>query len=264
MTRARHGLLAAVGAAAVVLGATVAVTSIDKGTPASPAATRRPATAPRSLGPSSSDDTSSSTASTTTVDPSTSAASDTTTSVPAPTVPTTTVAAPTSAAGGPPLVTVVGDSITDRSRSDIDKALGHDYDPTVQAVGGTTIGYWTAFIQSVVQSEPPHDWVVELGTKDVFQANPAIETDFDNEVGQLSGQRCVVLVTVNPHFSPSATQLDQSMASVSAQNHAFHLLDWGDIELQNPAWLIPDHIHPSPRGSAELAKLMRRALNADC
>ena len=41
-------------------------------------------------------------------------------------------------------------------------------------------------------------------------------------------------------------------------------LDWGNAVWENPKLGDADGIHPSPRGSEELAKLMRQALRDDC
>ena len=176
-----------------------------------------------------------------------------------------TVAPPIAATSDKPLVTVVGDSITVLSTAKIEHALSPAYLPDVHAVVGSEMTYWAPMIQSIVQSDPPHDWIVELGTNDAYYADNAnFASDFASEVNELSSQRCVVLVTVNPTLSSAADQLDQQMAQVAATQSTFHLLDWGSLELDNPKWLLSDHVHPSHRGSAELAKLERNAVEADC
>jgi lysophospholipase L1-like esterase len=43
-----------------------------------------------------------------------------------------------------------------------------------------------------------------------------------------------------------------------------HLLDWGTIEYQNPAWLSGDGIHPTPAGQAALAALETQELQHAC
>ena len=163
------------------------------------------------------------------------------------------------------LVTVVGDSITALSSAQIENWLGRNFSPDVHAVVGTTMSYWAPFIESVVRSQPSHDWVIALGTNDIHYAyTPNWEADFNNEVTLLSGQRCVVLVSVNPRLGSAATQLDADMAGVVATHPDFHLLNWGEIEFENPQWLLSDQIHPSHRGSVELAKLERQALLTQC
>ena len=184
-------------------------------------------------------------------------------------VPSSTLTtAPHPGAQGTQTVTVVGDSITVLSSSKIQRVLGRNFSPDIHAVIGTTMANWAPFIESAVQSQPSGDWVVDLGTNDTNDNNAAYtpywNSDFTNEVNMLSGQQCVILVTVSPRISSAAMQLDGAMRQAVATHPNFHLLNWGEIEFENPQWVFPDHIHPTPRGAVELAKLERKALLTQC
>jgi len=261
----RRAKLIGASALVVVVALAVVTTIALSGSP--PPATPTQATG-QAASPSSSpnptdsvaDSTSTSDASTTTA-PTPAVAAAPSQTVPLP----TTVSTPSSVVpGGRPLVTIVGDSITQFASAAISSGLHRNFTTDIHAVGGTKMSYWTSFIGSVVQSESAHAWIVELGTNDALSSNPTLADDFNNEVTQLAGQQCVVLVTVNPKLNGLADQLDQAMAGAAAQNPNVHLLDWGTIEYQNAKWLVADHIHPTKAGSTALAKLERGALTTDC
>lgn len=38
-------------------------------------------------------------------------------------------------------------------------------------------------------------------------------------------------------------------------NREFHVLDWGNIEYENPKWRDPDGVHPNRSGQMELDSL---------
>ena len=54
------------------------------------------------------------------------------------------------------------------------------------------------------------------------------------------------------------------MQKLAEAHSNVHLLDWGDIEYQNPAWLTADGIHPTPAGQAALAALETQELHHAC
>jgi len=193
----------------------------------------------------------------------------TTTVSPGETAPTTTPPL-TSGSGGSgvtspptatsaPTVAIFGDSITHNSMSELTRALRH-YNLYVDAVSGTTMADHLARIQHVESAGQTPDWLIELGTNDAIRGNPNWGSDFANEVAALQSQPCVVLLTVNPRLGAIGAGINQAIASAVATHPNFHSLDWGDIELNKPQWLLSDGIHPTKSGSAELAKLDRKAI----
>ena len=160
-----------------------------------------------------------------------------------------------------PRVMVVGDSITYLSQKQISDALRHRFVAKVDALTGTPMSYWAPFLASHATAQSRLDWVVELGTDD----DPGQwQSDFAREVGQLSGQRCVILVTVNTRYRSFGPAIDQAMQDAAAARPNFHVLDWGNIEFEQSGWLLPGGIHPTKAGSIELSHLERSALVADC
>ena len=182
---------------------------------------------------------------------------------------TTTSAADVGALGAPTTTTVVtgtvgnvavfGDSISAIAKSDITRDL-HRYNLYIDAVGGTTMVQHLANIRQVASDGLPRDWVIELGTNDTLGHNPNWESDFANEVSALQTQHCVAFVTVNPTLGPIGPALNGSIADAVASHPNFRSIDWGSMEFRKPEWLRGDHIHPTPAGSAELAKLIRKAI----
>jgi lysophospholipase L1-like esterase len=161
-------------------------------------------------------------------------------------------------------VAIIGDSITALATSDLTHTLRH-YSLIIDAVGGTTMVEHLQKIEAIESDGQPRDWVIELGTNDALPepSNPNWASDFANQVAALQTQRCVVFLTVNPHFGSIALGINGAIAGAVAAHPNFHLLDWGDIEFRKPQWLDPDGIHPSKSGAVEMAKLDHQAIR-DC
>jgi lysophospholipase L1-like esterase len=156
-------------------------------------------------------------------------------------------------------VAIIGDSISQIATPDLTRAL-RQYNVYVDAVGGTLMADHLAKIQRVVSEGQTSDWVIELGTNDALRENPSWASDFTNEVTALEAQTCVVFVTINPRFGVIGDGINQAIDSAVASHPNFHSLDWGDVQLNKPQWLQSDGIHPTKAGSAELAKLERKAI----
>lgn len=156
---------------------------------------------------------------------------------------------------------IIGDSISALARTALEHTF-HGYDLFIDAVGGTRMADHLPTIERVESDGRPRDWVIELGTNDAVRAplNVNWASDFANEVTALKSQRCVVFVSVNPKLGPISVGIDDAIATAVASHPNFHLIDWGDIEFRKPQWLLPDGIHPSKSGIAELARLEHRAV----
>jgi hypothetical protein len=155
----------------------------------------------------------------------------------------------------------IGDSITDLTAADLSRSLKR-YSYVIDATVGITMARSLPAIQHAVAATPPQDWIIELGTNDWANANA--QQAFTNEVNAVSDQRCVVLVTATPLLGRTVQALNHRMWALAASNPTFHVLDWGNIEYQNPHWVFGDATHPSIQGQAKLASLERWSLKADC
>ena len=155
----------------------------------------------------------------------------------------------------------IGDSITDLTAPDLVKALQR-YSYVIDATVGITMARSLPAIQHEVTTTPPQDWIIELGTNDL--SNPEAVQDLNNEVAAVDNQSCVILVTPSPLLSSIEKALDQRMRALTAVNKRIHVLDWGDIEYENPKWVFDDFVHPSIKGQAKLASLERLTLKDDC
>ena len=83
---------------------------------------------------------------------------------------------------GKPGVQVFGDSISALSLAWIKPALRRDA-PTYYAISGTSITSWETTIQTIVETEKPQDWIVELGTNDTGW-NPGALDDYSTAIAQ--------------------------------------------------------------------------------
>jgi hypothetical protein len=121
------------------------------------------------------------------------------------------------------------------------------------------IGQSQAEITALARQQP-WAWIIELGTNDAGARDTVWPEQFLAEWSLVSPASCVIYVTVSPRAGPVAQQIDASMQKLAEQHSNVHLLDWGNIEYQNPAWLSGDGIHPSAAGQATLAMLEAQLL----
>jgi hypothetical protein len=152
----------------------------------------------------------------------------------------------------------VGDSITYISGHAISKAFKRYEVIGFAATPGADMAYMLPTVKNIAATNP-FVFVIELGTNDAYYNIPDWQTHFNNEVAAITSVHCVVLLTVNPNLGPSAPGLNQAMYYATLSHRNIHELDWGNIQLQNPAWLGPDHVHPTPAGSRVMATLEWRA-----
>jgi hypothetical protein len=172
----------------------------------------------------------------------------------------------TAAAGfsGRPTVAVVGDSITALSRQSIATSLGQaGYEPSIEAVVGIEMDQAVPLVDQLAQ-EKPNDWIIELGTNDAGRDNPLWAWPLLAEWQDVRSSGCVIYLSVSAHAGPIAAQINASLAGLARSHANVHILDWGNLEYGNPAWIEPDMIHPTPAGQAELASLETQMLRRYC
>jgi hypothetical protein len=161
-------------------------------------------------------------------------------------------------------VYVVGDSITYLSEASISSDFAQaGYQPTISATPGVKIGQSQAEITTLAQNQP-WAWVIELGTNDAGANDTVWPEQFLAEWSAISPATCVVYVSVSPRVGAVAQQIDGAIQKLSVLHPNVHVLDWGNIEYQNPAWLEPDGIHPTPAGQAALAALVTHEVHQFC
>jgi len=174
-----------------------------------------------------------------------------------------------------PVVAVVGDSITSMSEGSIQRDLTPGYQLEMYAHPGDTMYQLLPVIKRIdsARSGAPGDWIIEAGTNDMawFEDNghddPFWWWFLEQEVISVSSAHCVVVLTISPVLGltdPNAALLNSDIEALPATHPNFHVLEWGTIEYRNPSWVESDHIHPTPAGRLELARLERGALHADC
>jgi hypothetical protein len=163
-----------------------------------------------------------------------------------------------------PTVYVVGDSITSLSQAAIASAFASaGYQPTIKATPGVKIGQAENAVTTLAQNQP-RAWIIELGTDDAGANDNVWSEPFLAEWSAVSPASCVIYVTVSPRAGPVAQQIDSSIENLARTHSNVHVLDWGNIEYQNPAWVSADGIHPTAAGQAALAALETQALQHSC
>ena len=161
-------------------------------------------------------------------------------------------------------VYVVGDSITYLSEASISSDLAHaGYQANITATPGVKIGQSQANVSALAQNQP-WAWIIELGTNDAGAQDSVWPEQFLAEWSAVSPASCVIYVTVSPRAGVVAQQIDASMQKLAQTHSNVHLLDWGNIEYQNPGWVTEDGIHPTPAGQAALALLETQTLQHSC
>jgi 2-succinyl-5-enolpyruvyl-6-hydroxy-3-cyclohexene-1-carboxylate synthase len=161
-----------------------------------------------------------------------------------------------------PSIDVIGDSITEIAAPEIAAALANDNSDIIGSPG-TTIAQNLDTIKLARVLHPARDYVIELGTNDVGRNNQNWVSDFAAEVSILAREPCVALVTVGTHTPGNdaiAAGLDRAMLSTAQSRPHFHIIRWGSIEYQDPAWLRWDKVHPTTAGAVEFAHLISQRI----
>jgi hypothetical protein len=161
-------------------------------------------------------------------------------------------------------VYVVGDSITALSGPSISESLANaGYEPTIRATPGVKIGQAQVEVSSLARNQP-RAWIIELGTDDAGANDQTWIEPFLAEARLISTASCVIYVTISPRAGVVGSQINTAIERLSKLHLNIHVLDWGQMEYTNPAWVSLDGIHPTPQGEAALANLETQELRQAC
>lgn len=160
-------------------------------------------------------------------------------------------------------IAIVGDSISYLTMPSTNEVFSADYRVSDATYPGVEMSTMLPQVKALAATDPTA-MIVELGTNDARENNPNWRAAFTAEESVLLSQQCVVLVTVSPRLGPIATGIDTSIDYAALTHSQFHVLDWGNIEFKVPAWLKPDHIHPTTTGSMVLARLELQTVRKGC
>lgn len=104
---------------------------------------------------------------------------------------------------------------------------------------------------------PGHSVVVfDLGTNDDPSAPGGLSADLQS-ARSLTGDRCLIVATVN---RPSAGGLNRAVTAFANGTQNVEVVDWHAAAAEDPGLLGPDHIHATPAGYAERARLIADAV----
>jgi hypothetical protein len=156
--------------------------------------------------------------------------------------------------GKPPVVAVVGDSITVLSGPGVEAELS-GYALYIRAVDGKRIDQMIPALQAELQRDPK-GVVINLGTNDAIQArtHPDWLTGFDALWDLVHSRTCVVYVTVSTNADylgrhAVAADIDAAIRELAAQHPNVKIVDWNAAVHEDPSLLASrnppaDHIHP--------------------
>ncbi|HEY7948550.1 MAG TPA: GDSL-type esterase/lipase family protein [Acidimicrobiales bacterium] len=164
----------------------------------------------------------------------------------------------------PATVYGVGDSISAIAHPAIATALAAaGYQPTINAVPGAKLGQAQPLIARLAARQPAA-WIIELGSDDAGAGNRAWALPFAAVWDAVSPARCVIYVTLSPRTGPLAAAINAAIAGLARSHPNVHVLPWGTTEYDQPGWVRPDLIHPTPAGAQELASLEVAMLRSSC
>jgi hypothetical protein len=176
---------------------------------------------------------------------------------------------------------MLGDSITNQSRTALHQALDVTYRSSIAAYGGATIASMNAdgTITAMVDKNPAVI-VFDLGTNDLVQVvtNPstyplsAFEADYAAMRAKFPG--CPVVTTINSHriYGGALQSVPNGVAIYNNDARQFnawlkaHYARVADWDALTTSWwnagtwstyMQYDSIHPTPMGQAELARIVR-------
>lgn len=158
---------------------------------------------------------------------------------------------------------VVGDSLTWQSSAQVTAALEADgWTPTIQAVAGTTIGNWAGKVGSLIEEHDPDVLVVELGTNNCTAACPRIGSVIDRLLRSVPRSLPVLWLDVQaqPDYPAHPESVNDALAAAAERWPNVTLVDMSASFRNHPEWHVPDGLHFTSAGSAELGRLMAESL----
>jgi hypothetical protein len=174
-------------------------------------------------------------------------------------------------------VAVIGDSITDATRSVLHDRLDHRYLVSIDGRPGFKLGQQLPVARVYAAQRPAPDTVViNLGTNDAGRDDAAgTDADLRAMLDTVGAARCVVLVTVttdtlDPTYNGRADAINRLVLQAAARRDGrIRLADWrGAVRWAYAAGLpfgelTRDRIHPTEVGQRVLTDLVEESL-ASC
>lgn len=172
-------------------------------------------------------------------------------------------------------VAIVGDSITVLSANQIEVALARQH-TDIEARMGATVGDMVPYAEPLA-APPPRQVVINLGTNDALHGTSLAETsdDLTRMVALFPRAECIHLVTVNTHMHPEdggvtaqrAKAVNDVIGRFVDADARIDTIDWDGIVARSlddsgtSPLISPDTVHPTPDGSAVLARAIGSAVS---
>jgi lysophospholipase L1-like esterase len=160
-------------------------------------------------------------------------------------------------------VLLVGDSLMNGSRDQVTAALSADgWQPQIEAIGGTTITYWSTRIPYLAAANPSVV-VIELGTNDCAPTECPILGPYIDEIMRGIARSTPVLWLNIQEKIPLAQHRDYinyEIESAAARWPNLFLVDYESRIENHPQYHSPDGLHLNDAGKQLFASLIRESL----
>jgi lysophospholipase L1-like esterase len=162
-------------------------------------------------------------------------------------------------------VLVIGDSLTWQSGPQVTAALeARGWEPTVRAEAGTTIGDWADRVGPLIVEHDPDVLVVELGTNNCTAACPHIGRVIDRLLRAVPRTLPVVWLDVQaqPSYPAHPESVNDALTAAAERWPNVTLVGLSARFRNHPDWHVPDGLHFTAAGSAELGRFIAESLPA--
>lgn len=164
----------------------------------------------------------------------------------------------TSVSSALPAVSIIGDSVTARSKAKISL---DEFDLYIYAQSGITIEEQLPVVESAI-ARVPHVLIIQLGGNDMSNWGPAIEAEVNQILDDSAALDCVRWVNLAGAI-PDLEKLNQFLAGQVGLRSNFAVIDWASAVAENPTWLDTDNVHPSdPDGQVGYAELVSESIRS--
>ncbi len=161
-------------------------------------------------------------------------------------------------------VLLVGDSLMNGSRAAVTFTLSQDgWDTDIEAIGGTTITYWSERIPYLVALQQPDVVVIELGTNDCAPTEcPVLAPYIDEIMRSIPASTPVLWLTIQEKIllATKRKYINNEIESAFARWPNLRLVDYERTIENHPEYHTADGLHLNDAGQQLLANLLREAL----
>jgi lysophospholipase L1-like esterase len=141
------------------------------------------------------------------------------------------------------------------------------WEPTIEAVGSTTITYWADRVQVFQAFEQPDIVVIELGTNDCSNVGCVpLGPYIDQIMSSIPSSNAVLWLNVQedvpPPFDADRDFVNGALAEADQRWPNMYLIDLNGHFAAHPEWHNPDGVHFNDLGQQEFGRFLADALES--